>query len=202
MCMLCGIDWPEEAGSWDDEPAHRAFIRDRIDGPYPPGMGYWVMEPRDAPGRFLGWILLIPEDAHGPEIETGWRVPAVHRGEPYVGLVCDASGHIVRVVQRREGESCPAAKLADLGIFFLRPPVFGDFLSYARDPALGVGRVTEEKNFLPFFEQLHLRGRAAQVSLLEEVHHVAINTPEELAAFEGADRGNWVKSATKLAASK
>lgn len=79
------IDWPEAAGSWGDEAAHRAFIRDRIDGPYPPGMGYWVMEPGDGPAAFLGWILLIPEDARGPEIEIGWRVPTAHRGRGYAG---------------------------------------------------------------------------------------------------------------------
>ncbi len=77
------IDWPEEAGSWADEAAHRAFIRARIEEPYPDGMGYWVMEPRARPGTFLGWILMIPEDAAGPEIEIGWRVPPAHRGQGY-----------------------------------------------------------------------------------------------------------------------
>ena len=77
------IDWPEEAGSWDDEAAHRAFIRARIQGPYPPGQGYWVMEPRESPGAFAGWILLIPEDARGAETEIGWRVPLAHRGQGY-----------------------------------------------------------------------------------------------------------------------
>ena len=77
------IDWPEEAGSWDDEAAHRAFIRARIDGPYPEGLGYWVMEPRDGPATFLGWILLIPIDAAGPEVEIGWRIPTAHRGRGY-----------------------------------------------------------------------------------------------------------------------
>lgn len=77
------IDWPEEGGSWDDEAAHRAFIRARIEGPYPPGQGYWVMEPKDAPGTFAGWILLIPEDARGTETEIGWRVPIAHRRRGY-----------------------------------------------------------------------------------------------------------------------
>lgn len=77
------IDWPQEAGSWHDEAAHRAFIHARITGPYPPGLGYWVMEPRDGPPAFLGWVLLIPEDAVGPEIEIGWRIPSAHRGRGY-----------------------------------------------------------------------------------------------------------------------
>lgn len=67
------IDWPGQDGAWDDDIAHRGFIRARIRGPYPPGMGYWIVTTREAPGTFLGWVLLIPEDATGPEVEIGWR---------------------------------------------------------------------------------------------------------------------------------
>jgi len=77
------IDWPEARGGWQDDAAHRAFVRARIRGPYPPGLGYWVIERRDdaaAKPAFCGWVLLIPEDARGPEIEIGWRVPTCHRG--------------------------------------------------------------------------------------------------------------------------
>ncbi|MEM6621323.1 MAG: GNAT family N-acetyltransferase [Pseudomonadota bacterium] len=76
------VDWPEDAGSWQDEAAHRAFIRKRIKGPYPPGHGYWIIQKPGDPA-FLGWVLLIPKDARGPEIEIGWRVPIAHRGYGY-----------------------------------------------------------------------------------------------------------------------
>lgn len=58
-------------GPWDDPAAHRAFIEARTRGPWPAGMGYWVVEEA---GAFLGWVLLIPEDGQGPEIEIGWRL--------------------------------------------------------------------------------------------------------------------------------
>lgn len=61
-------------GPWDDPAAHRAFIETRTLGPYPPGQGYWTIAPREAPSTFLGWVLLIPADAVGPEIEIGWRL--------------------------------------------------------------------------------------------------------------------------------
>ena len=77
------IDWPEEAGSLDDEAAHRAFIHSRIAGPYPEGLGYWTIEPRDAPATFLGWILLLAIDADRSEVEIGWRIPTVYRGKGY-----------------------------------------------------------------------------------------------------------------------
>jgi RimJ/RimL family protein N-acetyltransferase len=61
-------------GPWADPVAHRAFIARRTVGPHPPGLGYWVISRRDDPRWFLGWVLLIPEDAVGPQIEIGWRL--------------------------------------------------------------------------------------------------------------------------------
>jgi RimJ/RimL family protein N-acetyltransferase len=61
-------------GPWEDPIAHRAFIERRTTGPYSPGLGYWVISRRDDPASFLGWVLLIPEDAVGPQIEIGWRL--------------------------------------------------------------------------------------------------------------------------------
>ena len=61
-------------GPWSDAQAHRAFLRDRITRRYPDGLGYWCIFPREAPDRFVGWVLLIPQDAVGPEVEIGWRL--------------------------------------------------------------------------------------------------------------------------------
>lgn len=77
------VGWPGPEGGWQDAAAHRAFIRARMLAPYPPGMGYWIIARRDGPGGFLGWVLLIPEDAVGPEVEIGWRLPAAARGRGY-----------------------------------------------------------------------------------------------------------------------
>lgn len=87
------IGWPEEAGGWGDEAAHRAFIRHRILGPYPAGMGYWIVARRDEPDRFLGWVMLIPEDARGPEVEIGWRLLTAGRGQ---GYATEAAGGLLR----------------------------------------------------------------------------------------------------------
>lgn len=77
------IDWPEETGSWEDEAAHRAFIRRRILHPYPPDLGYWVIETLAHPGVFQGWVILIPEDATGAEVEIGWRLTRAARGRGF-----------------------------------------------------------------------------------------------------------------------
>jgi len=57
-----------------DEDNHRRFIDNRTRGPWPDGMGYWSIFGVGAPTVFLGWVLLIPEDAQVSEIEIGWRL--------------------------------------------------------------------------------------------------------------------------------
>lgn len=76
------IDFPR-AGSWADEARHRAYIAETLTHDYPPGLGYWAVVPRDDPDRFLGWILMAPEDLHGPEVEIGWRFVTAARGQGF-----------------------------------------------------------------------------------------------------------------------
>ncbi len=59
---------------------HRAFIRGRMMHRYPEHLGYWSVL---ADGKFVGWILLIPRELEGPEIEIGWRFVAEARGKGY-----------------------------------------------------------------------------------------------------------------------
>lgn len=106
--MLDWIDWPLGAGGWGDAAAHRAFVRARILGPYPKGMGYWVVARREEPDGFLGWVLLIPADARGPEIEIGWRLTAAARGR---GHATEAAG---RVLAYGLGELGLARVVADI----------------------------------------------------------------------------------------
>lgn len=70
-------------GPWQDPPRHEAFVRGRMQADYGPGLGYWTIVGRFEPGRFLGWILLIPTDGSGPEIEIGWRLIRAAWGKGY-----------------------------------------------------------------------------------------------------------------------
>src|SRR5258708_27430268 len=62
------------AGPWSDPHEHRCFVVGRMTHAYPEGLGYWSIFERREPARFIGWVLLIPEDAVGPEVEIGWRL--------------------------------------------------------------------------------------------------------------------------------
>ncbi|MFM1651781.1 GNAT family N-acetyltransferase [Brevibacillus sp. B_LB10_24] len=61
------------SGPWTDEAKHKEFVLSRMKADYPEGLGYWTVLKKED-NAFLGWIMLIPVDARGPEIEIGWRL--------------------------------------------------------------------------------------------------------------------------------
>lgn len=70
-------------GPWQDPPRHEAFVMERMRAGYGPGLGYGTIVARQRPERFLGWVLLIPADGVGPEIEIGWRLIRQAWGKGY-----------------------------------------------------------------------------------------------------------------------
>ena len=81
-------------GPWSNAVAHRAFVETRTRGPYAKGLGYWsVCRRSDASSSFVGWVLLIPADALGPEIEIGWRLRRDAWGQ---GLATEAAELLLR----------------------------------------------------------------------------------------------------------
>jgi RimJ/RimL family protein N-acetyltransferase len=58
---------------WRTPQEHRQFVVNRITREYPEGLGYWSVVLKLVPAAFIGWVLLTPYDAVGPEIEIGWR---------------------------------------------------------------------------------------------------------------------------------
>lgn len=70
-------------GPWRDPESHEEFLRGRIGADYGDGMGYWSVFAKAAPDRFVGWVLLIPHDGIGPEIEIGWRLNRLAWGKGF-----------------------------------------------------------------------------------------------------------------------
>lgn len=81
------------SGPWSDPVAHRAFIEARTLGPYPPGLGYWIVRRRGEAESFLGWVLLIPADGTRSEIEIGWRL---RQTEWRQGFATEAATPLIR----------------------------------------------------------------------------------------------------------
>jgi RimJ/RimL family protein N-acetyltransferase len=89
------------AGPWSDPVAHEAFVRTRIETDFGEGLGYWSIVTREAPDHMLGWILLIPYEGSGPEIDIGWRLTRAAWGKGYareaVAPVLDHAFETVRL---------------------------------------------------------------------------------------------------------
>jgi RimJ/RimL family protein N-acetyltransferase len=81
------------SGPWSDAVEHRAFIEARTRGPYGAGLGYWTVCSHDDAASFVGWVLLIPADGTGPEIEIGWRLRRAAWGQ---GFATEATRPVLR----------------------------------------------------------------------------------------------------------
>ncbi|MGF9563969.1 GNAT family N-acetyltransferase [Neorhizobium sp. JUb45] len=70
-------------GPWQNPAEHEVFLRGRIETDHGNGLGYWSIFAKNAPEDFLGWVLLIPRDGVGPEIEIGWRLNRLAWGKGF-----------------------------------------------------------------------------------------------------------------------
>lgn len=110
-------------------------------------------------------------------------MPTVRSGNPYIHLERDASGRIVRVRHRREGDAMPPEGESDMGLFALSFAAYRERLpEYARDIEPGTG--TGERNFLPFIPWMAARGEVVTFPAHDVMEAVGINTPAELKIVE------------------
>ncbi len=83
---------------WRSVEEHRQFVVNRITRAYPVGLGYWSVVLKLVPAAFVGWVLLMPYDAIGPEIEIGWRLLRSAWGN---GFATEASLPVLRNTRSR-----------------------------------------------------------------------------------------------------
>lgn len=123
-------------------------------------------------------------------------LPTLHRRAPYTHLERDASGRIVAVRQRREGEPMPDEGESEVGLFSLSRKAFLDDLPAYAAGAASDGAATGERNFLPFIPWLARREEVRTFPCVEDVEAVGINTPEELRAVEAALQARGARTRT------
>jgi bifunctional N-acetylglucosamine-1-phosphate-uridyltransferase/glucosamine-1-phosphate-acetyltransferase GlmU-like protein len=110
-------------------------------------------------------------------------LPTCRRADPYVHLERDATGRIVRVLHRREGDAMPESGESDAGLFDLSRRAFLEWLpEFGRQvqPASG----TRERNFLPFVAWAAARAPVVTFPCTEPEETIGVNTPAELALVE------------------
>ena len=117
------------------------------------------------------------------ESGTDMVLPVVARDAPYIHFDRDASGRIVGVRQRREGQPMPARGESDMGVFSLSVRAAFERLPAFAQAARPDG-TTGERNFLPFIPWLAATGTVATVEATDPLEAVGINTPGELAEVE------------------
>lgn len=121
-------------GPWADPDEHRRFLADRIQRTWPPGQGYWSIFAKAEPGTFLGWVLLIPYDGVGPEIDIGWRLRQAAWGKgyateatrPVVAHAFDTLG-LPRLVADIDPRNAPSMHVAaKIGMRFVGDKAYAD----------------------------------------------------------------------------
>ena len=115
--------------------------------------------------------------------EPALVIPTCRGEAPYVHFDRDASGRIVGVRHRREGDDMPASGESDAGVFDLSLDAYLRGLSeYAMAPAIGAS--TGERNFVPFVAWVAARSEVVSVPCTEPEEAVGINTRGELQRIE------------------
>ncbi|CAN1485831.1 RimL Acetyltransferases, including N-acetylases of ribosomal proteins [Rhabdaerophilaceae bacterium] len=67
----------------EDPKSLRRTALSRIEGRFAGGLGYWAVTLKDEPGRFLGYVGLIPANRIGPEIEISYRFARAFQRQGY-----------------------------------------------------------------------------------------------------------------------
>lgn len=148
-----------------------------------------VHQPTDVWITWADQVGVLPEtlrrlDAAMSEVPMpALALPTVLKEHPYIHFERDASGRIVRLLQKREGDLMPEQGESDMGVFALSAETFDrDLENYAREVVPGSG--TGERNFVPFVPWIAQRARAVTVACTDPREAIGINTREELSTVE------------------
>ena len=91
-----------------DPVVHRAELMTWIPDDEDPGMGGWSVFPKEAPERYLGWIVLYPLEGWEGDVEIGWRFVRDAWGHGYAS---EAAAAVMEHGFRTVGLDCIVAVL-------------------------------------------------------------------------------------------
>lgn len=111
-------------------------------------------------------------------------LPTMRRRQPYISFVRNASGHLERVLQAREGDLMPDEGENDCGLFLFKTEALRTaFQQTPRNTLLGAK--TAEINFLPILPTLDQKpGDVITVSISDPDESIGVNTPAEAKRLE------------------
>jgi bifunctional UDP-N-acetylglucosamine pyrophosphorylase/glucosamine-1-phosphate N-acetyltransferase len=113
--------------------------------------------------------------------------PTVLKADPYIHFERDATGRIIAVRHRREGDAMPEIGESDSGLFALSRRAFLEHLPrFAAEPAQAAahGTATGERNFLPFVPWIAQRGTVLTYALENELESLGVNTASDARQIE------------------
>lgn len=115
--------------------------------------------------------------------QTALIFPTIAKAKPYVHFSRGAHGGIAGVLHAREGDRMPEIGESDIGLFRLSREAYLEYLPEYSRGALR-GRITQEKNFLPFIPWLNGRAEVRTFPGWDEVESVGVNDLADLQKVE------------------
>jgi bifunctional UDP-N-acetylglucosamine pyrophosphorylase/glucosamine-1-phosphate N-acetyltransferase len=125
------------------------------------------------------WTVLGAIRVHGglPDVVV---VPTVNMANPYVQYDFGQGGDLLRIRETREGDTCDASGLGDVGLFVMSSQGLQARAEKYRAQAAR-SDVTGEVNFLPFLVYLHQNGWDCRtMRIADEGEARGVNTPADL----------------------
>ncbi len=110
-------------------------------------------------------------------------LPTIFRSHPYIHLVRNQQGDIVKILHQREGDEMPERGEGDLGLFSLSREAYVNHLAKFSEEVES-GAATSERNFLPFIPWLGSRAKVRSFPAQHEMESVGINNAEDLQRVE------------------
>lgn len=123
------------------------------------------------------------------ELQPAVTIPLARVDVPYVHYEFDATGRLLTVRQRREGDVLPDSGLADCGCFVIAPQTVFPVLRRLRMAGLLRGRLSHEENFLQAIPFLAREASVVGVTGATMADTIGLNSTADLERLSRATDG-------------